>query len=328
MANIARIGLFLVNSVGRVIPNKENATIKEVLNSSHQHRIIPDSDLPNTDGYPTIKTYLEREAADNRIIKNIGSLSLSAIVTDIPANVEVAVNPHLNVPQTDLIAQFDAAATYIDTDINGVTKWRAANDPTLTFGLTGVEQTIATSEQPAFNTNKVTGDGGDGLFGNATLISAVVNGITTAGTIVVVGSGQITDSRYAVIVRPPTGSSHTFLGLGGETTGNKIRFTEERDNGGTVHNLDIDEVTNVRVRAATSNRNDVLTGFLSPSTSSTTSNDNADFDFTGCSLILFNNNEGLNSGFSGDIYGVLIYGRELVQSDITVIANAYSDVIT
>ena len=40
-------------------------TIKESMNFSTEHRIIPDSDIPNTAGYPDIKTYLNREGLDD-----------------------------------------------------------------------------------------------------------------------------------------------------------------------------------------------------------------------------------------------------------------------
>jgi len=68
--HFANIGFLMVDQNGQVIPNK-STEIKNVLNSSHEHRIIEDSNNPNSIGYPTIKGYLELEAASNYILQHL-----------------------------------------------------------------------------------------------------------------------------------------------------------------------------------------------------------------------------------------------------------------
>lgn len=43
--------------------SNSSKTIKESLNFTTEHRIMPDPTIPNSASYPDIKTYLEAEAA-------------------------------------------------------------------------------------------------------------------------------------------------------------------------------------------------------------------------------------------------------------------------
>ncbi len=60
---IAQITILNRSPAGQII-NKETASINDILNSSATQVILPDATNGNTSGYPTVKSYLEREASD------------------------------------------------------------------------------------------------------------------------------------------------------------------------------------------------------------------------------------------------------------------------
>lgn len=64
--HVAELGIFKILSNGRVVQTggRDKVTIKESLNFDTQFRVIVSSDNTNTDNNPTIKAYLELEAAD------------------------------------------------------------------------------------------------------------------------------------------------------------------------------------------------------------------------------------------------------------------------
>jgi len=60
------------------------ATIKEVLVSEHQHRVIPDASIPNSVGRPTIKEYIELEADDDFVVRHIDQYIIITYETTTP----------------------------------------------------------------------------------------------------------------------------------------------------------------------------------------------------------------------------------------------------
>jgi len=70
--HIARVNFVPVNSLGvHIDKNGETnnpATIGEMTDFTNEHRIIPDSAMPNTANYPSVTAYLEAEAADNFVL--------------------------------------------------------------------------------------------------------------------------------------------------------------------------------------------------------------------------------------------------------------------
>jgi len=71
-SHTAYIKEFYINELGGVV-NQDIASISTIINSSKEQRIIQDSNIPNTTGNPTIKRYLELEAADGYSLKNINN---------------------------------------------------------------------------------------------------------------------------------------------------------------------------------------------------------------------------------------------------------------
>ncbi len=85
LVNVQFIG---VDAVGNVVDKNDRSTaITQVLNTSHEHRVIPDAAVPNSSGYPTIKAYLELEAASNYILAH---LSQNMIITYSAADLNSA----------------------------------------------------------------------------------------------------------------------------------------------------------------------------------------------------------------------------------------------
>jgi hypothetical protein len=68
--NTATLILVPVDAIGNVV-NKNTATIGQMATTSSEIRVNPDTDLPNTIGYPTIAEYLNREAADGMLLAHL-----------------------------------------------------------------------------------------------------------------------------------------------------------------------------------------------------------------------------------------------------------------
>jgi len=63
--HVAAMGLFRINqSTGRIYQvGKDSVTIKEALSFVEEHRLVDDPTIPTTSGNPTIRGFLELEAA-------------------------------------------------------------------------------------------------------------------------------------------------------------------------------------------------------------------------------------------------------------------------
>lgn len=68
-AHIVNVGLFHINAVGSVV-NKNNAIATQTQFST-EPRIIPTSGVTNSQGYPSISTYLQAEANDGYILVHL-----------------------------------------------------------------------------------------------------------------------------------------------------------------------------------------------------------------------------------------------------------------
>lgn len=82
--HVARLTMKPIRS-GSVL-NKESATIQEMIGASSELRIIPDSLIANTSGWPTMEAYLKLEAADGYVANHI---SQNMIVTYKAADLNV-----------------------------------------------------------------------------------------------------------------------------------------------------------------------------------------------------------------------------------------------
>lgn len=67
---IATIGLVYIDPTGNVV-DKQNATIKQVMNASHEPRVLPNSYNTNSDDHPTIEDYITREDSDGRKLAHL-----------------------------------------------------------------------------------------------------------------------------------------------------------------------------------------------------------------------------------------------------------------
>jgi len=64
------VGFFAVNSITGTIIKKDlsSTTINQMKNTSHQHLIIVNSNVPNSAGNPTVEAYLRLEAASKYVL--------------------------------------------------------------------------------------------------------------------------------------------------------------------------------------------------------------------------------------------------------------------
>lgn len=70
--HIARVGFFQIDSVGNVLKkNDPSVTLGQAMSGSSDHRIIEDAAISTTSGYPTVKAYLEAEAANDYVLEHM-----------------------------------------------------------------------------------------------------------------------------------------------------------------------------------------------------------------------------------------------------------------
>ena len=61
--HVVRVGLFTTDASGvRIDKNSNATTINQLKNTKQEFLVIEDAAIVSSSGYPTIKTYLEREA--------------------------------------------------------------------------------------------------------------------------------------------------------------------------------------------------------------------------------------------------------------------------
>ena len=70
--HVARISVFTVDSNGnRIDKSRGTQSIATMTNTSMDILVIPDASIPNSTGYPNVKSYLEAETADGFEFKHM-----------------------------------------------------------------------------------------------------------------------------------------------------------------------------------------------------------------------------------------------------------------
>lgn len=70
--HVARLMICKIDAAGnRIDPNDKSTTINSMLSFSTENRVIPDAQIPSSAGYPTIKQYLELEAAGSYKLQHL-----------------------------------------------------------------------------------------------------------------------------------------------------------------------------------------------------------------------------------------------------------------
>lgn len=70
--HVARLGVFSVNQAGQKVDKNDPTTkLSDMLNTRIEALVIPDSGIPNSAGYPSIKNYLELEDAANFELRHL-----------------------------------------------------------------------------------------------------------------------------------------------------------------------------------------------------------------------------------------------------------------
>lgn len=75
--HIAKVALMPVNSLGTVIDkNAPQTTIKQMLTTSSEHRVVEDAAISTTTGNPTIDNYLKAEAAIDYVLYHMDQYNI------------------------------------------------------------------------------------------------------------------------------------------------------------------------------------------------------------------------------------------------------------
>ena len=70
--HVVRISVFTTDANGnRLDKSRGNHSIAAMTNTSSNILVIPDATIPNSAGYPNVKTYLEAETADGYEFKHM-----------------------------------------------------------------------------------------------------------------------------------------------------------------------------------------------------------------------------------------------------------------
>jgi hypothetical protein len=65
--HIVKVGMVNIDGTGTFV-DRSAATIGQVMNSSQELRVLPESTVPNSANYPTVDAYLRLEAAIDYVL--------------------------------------------------------------------------------------------------------------------------------------------------------------------------------------------------------------------------------------------------------------------
>ena len=75
--HIARVGVFNVDLMGTVVKKDDPAvTLKQQMQTQMDHRVIEDLVITNSSGNPSVKNYIEAEAADDYVVHHIDQTTI------------------------------------------------------------------------------------------------------------------------------------------------------------------------------------------------------------------------------------------------------------
>lgn len=70
--HVVTIAFLAVDQNGNVINKCDcSTTIAQVMRTSHQHVVLPDTTVPNSADYPTVPRFLQLEAADGYVLRHM-----------------------------------------------------------------------------------------------------------------------------------------------------------------------------------------------------------------------------------------------------------------
>jgi hypothetical protein len=70
--HVARVGLFTVDQTGtRLDKCCPTTSINDLKNTRQEFLVLPDAGIPNSAGYPTLKAFLEAEAAAGFVLNHL-----------------------------------------------------------------------------------------------------------------------------------------------------------------------------------------------------------------------------------------------------------------
>lgn len=84
MIHYVKVGIFKVNSNGQKI-DINTAKISDMLNIQHESLVIPNANIPNSAGYPTVQDYLSLEANSGYQLLHIDQNIIITIIPQVPS---------------------------------------------------------------------------------------------------------------------------------------------------------------------------------------------------------------------------------------------------
>lgn len=84
--HVVRVGFVTVDSAGARL-DKTTATTKQMLTANTEHRVFEDSAIASSSGSPSVKTYVEREAAAGYVM---GYMDQNMVVTYLAADINAS----------------------------------------------------------------------------------------------------------------------------------------------------------------------------------------------------------------------------------------------
>lgn len=72
LCHIVTLKIVPINAAGQVkLKDSPNTTMSDMLTASGEIRVVPNDDVPNSAGYPTIEDYILAEAANDFVLGHI-----------------------------------------------------------------------------------------------------------------------------------------------------------------------------------------------------------------------------------------------------------------
>ena len=81
--HVAELTIVPIDPVGNVV-DKNKVSIARMMTASSEIRVLPDAALANTTDYPTVKDYLNREAADGYVLAHLDQTYVITYVAGVP----------------------------------------------------------------------------------------------------------------------------------------------------------------------------------------------------------------------------------------------------
>jgi uncharacterized alpha/beta hydrolase family protein len=81
VVHVVRVGMVTIDSLGNSV-DKNNTTNKVMMTANSEHRVLVDGDIVSTASNPTVKAYLEAEAALDFVLEHMDQSTIITYLRD------------------------------------------------------------------------------------------------------------------------------------------------------------------------------------------------------------------------------------------------------